>query len=193
MTDYATAVQAVIDQTRRTDKEAFIRRKVNAAIQVIQSSGAFPQDLYEVSYSGAGLTADSYSQSLALPARTRQVGYVMDADRPDARIDIWPVAYILDNPQINDVGYQAGNALQLRLAEIPATIKLGAYQYLPALAADADTNWVLTDLFELVVDYTVAYVAAHTGDKDLAASIQNFAVMQMQAHVLDRIQQPFGA
>ena len=191
MTTLALAAEAVIDLTGRSDKEALIRRKINAACRLIQSAGTFPQDLYEASYSGASI-ADAYIQSLTLPDRARQIAYIQDPDRTD-RILLRTVAWALDNPDSYDIGYQAGSVLQLRLTEKPTSINVGVYRYLEALSADADTNWVLTDMFELVVDYAATWVGIITGNRDMISAMAQFSGQQLQVYINDRIQQRFSS
>lgn len=192
--DYATAVAAVVADTRRPTLESIIRRKITGAIKVIQSLAHFPQDLLEEVYSGAALTADSYIQSLTLPARTRAVAYVQDPDRAledGTVIEIVDYTYVLNNPRKTDLAYRAGSVLQVKLEEVPTSLKLGVYTYLPQLL-DTETNWVLTEFGEQVVDYAVAWVFRYIGETEAANALERTALTSMQLAVADFMNQPLG-
>lgn len=192
MGTFLEAQTAVAELTRRgEDKAAFIKQKINSTVRFISATGRYPADLYEATYTGAAIEAVSLRQSLTLPDRTRVVAYVQDPDR-DVRINVEEVGYILDRPLATDVAYQAGNVLQVRVAEAPTTLNVGVYRYPVALAEDSDTNWILTDLFDLVTDYTAAHVLTLLGEKELVASITQFAGSQLQVYVQDRINALYG-
>jgi hypothetical protein len=192
MSTFGQAIASVGELTRRgTDRAALIKEKINAAVRFISSAGRFPQDLWEEVYSGAGLTVGAYVQHLTLPVRTRQVAYIQDPARPD-RIDLREYAYILDRPSKVDVAYQAGNALHLRLKEVPSTINLGVYR-LPALLIDnADTNWIVQDMYDLVVDYATTWVLVVLGEKEIAGNIAQMSAQQFVLYVQDRISTIYG-
>lgn len=192
MTTFAEARAAVLDLTKRTDKVALIDRKINAAVRLLQSTGNYAKDLYEITYSGAGIVGDSdYIKRVTLPSDLRQIAYIQDPGRT-GQIKLTTPDWVLDNPVNEDIAYQAGDTLHLRLSVTPVDINLGYYRYLAPLVADDDTNWVLTNMFELVADYATAWVLIVLGEKDMANTIQAFSAQQLPVMVLDRIQQRIG-
>jgi hypothetical protein len=192
MGTFLEAQTAVATLTRRgADKADFIKQKINSTVRFISATGRYPADLSEVTYTGAAIVAANLRQSLILPERTRVVAYVQDPARNE-RINVEEVGYILDRPLALDVAYQAGNVLQVRIAEAPTTLNVGVYRYPAMLVADNDINWILADLFDLVTDYTAAHVLTLLGEKELVSSITQFAGSQLQVYVQDRINALYG-
>jgi hypothetical protein len=191
--DFISAANDVVALVRRQAKLPLIKQKINAACRTISSSGRFPMDLWEESYTGAGLAANSTVQHLALPARTRIVGYIQDPQQPEAHIELVDVKYPLEYPYKLNLGYQAGSTLHLRLENIPTKINLGLYRYPADLVNDADTNWIVTDMYELVVDYATAYVLTMLGEKEVMSGILQLAGQQLGIYIKDRVQQHYSA
>jgi hypothetical protein len=193
MSDFLTATEQVLAITRRQAKQPLVQQKINATCQLISSSGRFPSDLWEETFSGAALTADSTIQHIALPERTRIAAYVQDPDHPEARISIVQPTYPIEFPFQNNIAYAAGTTLHVKLETAPTILNLGVYRTPAVLVADTDTNWILTDFFDLVTDFAAAYVLLLVGEKEIMGSIMGLAGQGLQIYLRDRITQHYGA
>lgn len=173
----------IVALTHRADLSALIKRKINAVVRNISATGLYQRDLYEVIEAP---DLDDLAPILDLPDNTRRVAYVKDGANSDVVINNRTLHYLAQNPLESDCYYVSGNKLMLRLTVATTSILYGVYRYPALLVADADTNWLLEDLPDLVENYVTAWVHTLTGNKEIAADIQRFAGQELNILVSDR-------
>lgn len=194
MGTYSEAIAAVSELTRRgADKAGMIKRKINGAVQLIATTANWPRDLEEYTFSGSALVANSCNQTLELPARTRKVAYVQDGTRyslygQTGEVEQHDYGYVLANPWKADICYVAGTKLQARLAMAPTILNVGVYRFPEQLVVGTvENHWILDEMFELVVDYSSAWILTMLGDRELVGNITGLAGQQLQVFLQDRL------
>jgi hypothetical protein len=189
--NFAGAVTSVQRLIKRTGETALVKEKINAAVRFVTESAKFPKDLYEVSYTGVELLAGSLRQTLTLPARTRVVEYMQHGDTGEA-IESYAPRSLLKMPRKTNVYYQAGNTLQVRLATEATSINVGVYRYQAELVLDADTNWLLEEVPDVITQLAAAWVLIVLGDKDVVQSILGLTTQDLGLFISDRMSQRQG-
>lgn len=190
--DFAGAVTSVQRIIKRAGETELVKEKLNAAVRFVTESAKFPQDLYEVTYSGIEIAAGELRQSLILPDRSRVVEYMQHGDTGEM-IESYAPRSILRKQRRQNVYYQAGNILQVRLATAAESINLGVYRYQSDLVNNTDTNWLLTEVPDVITQLAAVWVLIVLGDTTLVESILGLTKQDMALFVSDRMSQRQGA
>lgn len=166
--DFQTATDEIIDLIGRPDKETSVKRCINRAIQRFVASGTFAHDFVEPV--GFAIDPTLYAQSFDITASPfvnfRKMKYMKLPGAKDYIKWIDPSQIFSNNCEATNVWYRSGNNIIFRTSTLSATLLLGYYKYHPPLVADADTDWMLDELWSPVHDLAVSFAMQDIGNTD---------------------------
>jgi hypothetical protein len=172
--NFAQAVQAVIDITKRPDKQVETERAVNAALSFFIMKAEFPQDLLEATLI---ISPTDYTGqvSMASLTRFRRMKFVNISGERNYLKPISPEHLFTPGGLVQPNTYfLTSTYLNYSLAKLAAALKVGYYAYPPTLTAN-DTHWFLDAAFPCVIDRAAGVVFKHIGDDSSMNSHMQFA------------------
>jgi len=177
-------VYTVIDITARVDKESYIRATANSIIRSIASLRDFPETLVELPLTVSG-TATAYLIPLATDFR--KVAYLRPSNVFAFLTELNPKRAMLNGREVVNCFYRSGNNLVVRIqvAHITTTLAYGYYAHPATLVGDAETNWVLDNYQDVVIDLLAAKVFRITGDENSAIALERGTAIRMQEIIND--------
>jgi len=177
-------VNTVIDITARMDKEAYIRATVNSIIRSIASLRDFPETLVEAPVTVSG-TATAYIIPLA--ADFRKVAYLRPSNVFAFLTEITPKRAMLNGREVVNCFYRSGNNLVVRIqvAHMTTILAYGYYAHPAALVGDGETNWVLDNYQDVIIDLLSAKVLRVTGDESGANALEKGVALRVQEIIAD--------
>jgi len=170
--DLGTILDTVVDITGRPDKESYVNATVNPVIRSIAAIKDMPADLVE--------TTETVSNTLVVhninvPLDMRKVAYLRPQPFTKLLTLITPQRAIYDEKEMVNCYYRSGNILVIRLQTgfETTSISFGYYSFPATVSARTDTNWVITDYGDIVIDMLASKVLRVTGDAKGAAVIES--------------------
>lgn len=168
--NFAEAVDNIVTRIKRPDKVLDCGDAINRAINLFGTS-TWAADLVELTHTLAAPT--SYVQAIDITAspfaRFRKVKYIRPTGyrkyltfRDSSRI--WD-----HNCESTDVWYRGGNYIRFKLSALQTTAEMGYYQYHIPLADDADTDWMLDQMWPAIQSYALQEMFADIGNMDESA------------------------
>ncbi len=174
------------------DKEALIRNKINAVINLISKSGYFWRDIEETTIDATdGVSITELVQSIPITTAQRHFYYVQSTNTDEQPIAlIEPEMVVKANcAQIVPIAYATGSYLHIKHEQLTDEFNLGYYTSPTRFATDesddAETNWILESCPELVVDLAAAYVLTIIGEKDDAKRIIDLSTVFRGTYIKD--------
>ncbi len=194
--NYGEIVEAVLGQVPITNRESYVRDKVNQMIRYISASGHFWRDIAEVTIdSSDGVVATSRVQSITVSSLVRKLIYVRYTDEDETTqincIDLRDLVGRENCINMDNVAYLSGTSLHIKHSVLTPSFSMGYYTHPAHFATDgtedSDSNWI-TDLASgLVIDLTSSYLLNLKGDNEDAASMGNMAGMLKSTYIQDFI------
>lgn len=162
--NFGEAVDNIATRLKRPDKILDVQDAINRAISVF-TTATFFADLLELQ---VALVSTTYTQSLDITAnpftRFRKIKYI----RPTGyrRYITWmdPSRIWMNNCENVNVWYRAGNNIQFKLSALQSTAEIGYYKYPVVMDDDADTNWMLDQMFPAVQSYALCELFREIGN-----------------------------
>lgn len=186
--NFAEAQDAVLSDTKAVQHTDLIARKINAAVLFISRSGKYFADVTEVTLdSAAGINSQVYIQSIPIPTGIRSVAYLQNSTCPSSKFKGYTVDDLASKPGAADVFYLSGNILHIRHRILTPEFLLGYYTSPIKMVADTDTNWIMTQAEELVIDFAASMVLVQLGEKETSIAITAFAKQNLKLTMLDLI------
>jgi hypothetical protein len=163
--NFSQAVQAVLDITKRPDKQVDTERAVNAALSYFILKGEFKQDLAEYSFP---ISTTEYIGTLSLASLTRfrRFAFVNPSGFRKYLTEISPEKVFTPGGAVqSNVFYVAGTDLNYILSSLcsEGILKVGYYQYPPLLSGN-DTHWFLDMCDTCVIDRAASRIFQLIGD-----------------------------
>lgn len=187
-------VEAVIEHSGRPDQEAFITRKVRAAIRQVHAAGMFPRDLVEELVE---LQEPTNLIKLTLPPRFRKFKALMPAQSTGNMLrtvnprndylcvdptDIVTMAY----QSRQDVYYVAGAVVNIRSSSKPDAVYMLYYNY-PEVADPYLETWAMAAQPELFIDAALVAVLGFFGNTTKSRELQQQFVQNLEYFVMDNL------
>jgi len=144
------------------DKEAYIRATINSVLRTIASLRDFPETLVE-----QPLTIDGTLTAFTIPlaADFRKVAYLRPSNVFAFLKEITPRRAMINGKEVVNCFYRSGTNLVVRLqvAHMTTSLAYGYYAHPATLIGDTQSNWVLDNYQDLVIDLLAAKVLRVTG------------------------------
>lgn len=161
--NFSQVVQAVLDITKRPDKQTDTERAVNAALSFLCLKEKFAQDLVEGSIS---INPALYGDTISIASLTRfrhfkyiklpqVLGYL---NRIGSDKIFTPGGTMQSNCY-----YTAGTNLTYILSTLASSLEIGYYVYPPILTAN-ETHWMLDMIPQVIIDHAASKVFQLIGD-----------------------------
>jgi hypothetical protein len=185
--NFAQAVQAVIDITKRPDKQIETERAVNAALSFFILKAEFPQDLLEATLP---ISATEYTGQVSIAGLTRfrRMKFVNISGERNYLKPIAPEQLFTPGGSVQpNTYYLTSNYLNYSLAKLASALKIGYYSYPPTLTAN-DTHWFLDAASPCIIDRAAGVVFKVIGDDSSMGAHMGFAKEWYDAFVRDLAQ-----
>lgn len=182
--DFQTATGLIVSLIKRPDKEASVKQCINRAIQRFVASGTFAHDFVELPSLAidGSLFAQSFDITASPFARFRKMKYMKLPGVKNYITWIDPSQVFSNNCEATDVWYRSGNNIVFRTSSLASTMLVGYYKYHAPLVLDADTDWMLDEMWSPVHDLSVSYAMQDIGNTDestkyFAWAMDNFKIL----------------
>ena len=185
--NFSQVVQAVIDITKRPDKNTETERAVNAALSFFCIKGEFVQDLLEYAIT---IPSTSYTGQVSLSALTRfrRMKFVNIEGQRNFLKQISPEQLFTPGGVVqSNTYYITGTELSYSLALLASKLNLGYYSYPPTLT-NVDEHWFLDAAHPCVIDRAAGIIFKHIGDDSSMNSHMGFANEWYNTFVRDQVQ-----
>jgi len=184
--DFSEAVQLINNITKRPDKTAEVKAAINRAIGLFAVKG-WAHDRVELTHN---IVSTDYAQSFAINAapfaRFRKIKYIRPtgyriylAYRDPSRI------FQPNGHECLDSWYRSGVNIVFKLSKLQSSLEIAYYQYHLAMLADADTDWMLDEVWPALHDWTVADIMGQIGNDQERARYQAKATVLLDAFHAD--------
>lgn len=168
--DFGTIASNITTRLNRPDKLDDAYEAINDAVAYCTANGDFANDIVE---SEVTVSATVYTQSIVISTsftRFRKVKYL----RPEGfnRYLKWqdPSRIFDDKDQeCTDVWYRAGDNLVIKTSSYVDNILYGIYQYPLRMSADADTHWMLDQIYPAIFNLAASDLWESIGNDSEAA------------------------
>lgn len=183
--DFSEAVQLIVDRCKRPDKTEDIKAAINRAIGLFAVKN-WAHDLVELTHT---ITSTEYAQSFDITAapfaRFRKIKYI----RPTGyrKYLSWrdPAHIFNDGKECVNTWYRAGNNIVFKLSRLQDTLEIGYYQYHATLIDDADTDWMLDQIWPALHDYVLGNIHGEIGNDQERARMENKGMLLLDAFHAD--------
>lgn len=192
--NYGEIVEAVLVQVPITNREAYVRDKVNQIIRYISASGHFWRDVQETTIGSAdGVDAAAKVQSIAISSLVRKLIYLRYTDEDETTqikcIDLRDLVGRENCIHMDNVAYVSGSSLHIKHSILTPSFNIGYYShpahFLTDGSEDTESNWI-TDLVPgLVIDLASSYLLNLKGDKEDANGMASMANMLKSTYIRD--------
>lgn len=194
MATLADVLEDVQDILPQPDKERLIRRKINATINYISRSGFYFRDHVDAILGSAdGVSSTSYTQSITIDSSVRSFSYISSTNEDENPIRMIEPETVVqaDCSGILPISYISGSALIIKHEQLTDEFTVGYYTTPDAFATDGSeddqTNWILTAVPELVVDFAASYILNLIGEKEDSKRINEFAGLLKGTYIRDLV------
>lgn len=162
---FGDAIADVISRCKRPDKLADIKGAINAAIAFF-SSYNFDADLVELP--NFAIDGQLYAQSFPINTSPFVNFKVISYIRPSGyrRNLAWrdPKHIFANGCESLDVWYRSGHNIIFKLSSLQSELKLGYISYHPILVDGTDTDWMLDEMNEAVIQYALSPIMKSIGE-----------------------------
>lgn len=200
MATLAEILEDVQDIVPQPDRERLIRRKINAAINYISRTGFYPKDHTEAILGVAdGVVSTALTQTITIPITQRAFSYISSVNTDEDPISIVEPELIVqtDCKGLSPIAYISGTSLIIKHEQYTDEFKVGYYTTPDAFATDGsedtETNWILSTVPELVVDFAAAYILNLIGQSEDSKRINDFAGLLKGTYVRDLVTSHIGS
>lgn len=165
--NFREAKLEVIGIVKRPDKLTAAGAAINKAISLAALRN-FSADTIEVT---VPIDNTEYTQRLDLLDtaywnRFRKIQYI----RPTGykKYLEWkdPSKIYNDGQECRNVWYRSGTGILISLSALQSSLEIGYYQYHTILVADADTDWMLNEIWPYILDYACGELFGDIGDSE---------------------------
>ena len=181
--NFTDAVAAINAETKRPDKATAVKREINAAITFYCLDNDFSRDLAE---RALVINANEYTQAFALSecVRFRKFKYIKRGGTVN-HLSVLGTNEMLKVCEDTDKYYIAGDSVNVKLAQLAATLDIGWYQYPPVLTGVTGANefWLLDVSPWMIINRALSRVFKFIGDEK---SAQLHAAMAREDYVAAR-------
>lgn len=160
--NFTEAVAEVVVATKRPDKTAVVRRKINAAISFFCGDCDFQRDFAERS---VAIAANDYTQTIALSefSRLRKFKYIKRGGTKQFLKQLGD-GELFKDCQNADRYYVIGDNVNIYTRVLASTLDVGWYKYPPILVG-TDTFWLLDVMPFMIIDWAAAEIFKEIGDE----------------------------
>lgn len=194
--NYGDAVAEVLQIIPVPTREPLIRSKINQVIRFLAGTGDYWKALEEVTITDVdGVDPATYIQAIPTPASFRALLYVqypssLSTDQIKVQ-NIKDVLHLQKCAKDNNIAYVSGSNIRIKHSILTSEFNLGYYVYPDNFAVDGSeddqTNWILTAVPGLVIDFTAAYILNLTGDNEDSKRITNLSQMMQLPYLQSQI------
>jgi len=169
----------VIDITGRPDKEVYMRAAIDSLVRMLAGIRDNPLSLVD-----APQTVDPalLVHSIPAPADLREVAYIRPSLYNALLTRITPQKAFRNGVPVVNCYYRSGNNILVNLQQghqVPL-LQFGYYAHPAALSLDTDTNWVVQDYQDILIDLLSAKVLRVTGDVQSANGLESGVKLRIQ-------------
>jgi hypothetical protein len=188
--NFAQVVQAVLDITKRPDKQVETERAVNAALSFLILKAEFPQDLVEATLP---ISTSEYTGSISIASlvRFRKFKFINPSGQRRYLTLISPEQVFTPGSAVqHNTYYVAGTTLNyiLSILNSDGILNVGYYQYPPTLAGN-ETHWLLEYAPQCVIDRAAGYIFQQIGDESSMGTHMNMS-MELYNTLVRDLSQP---
>jgi len=172
-------VSTTIEVTGRPDKENYIRASVTSLVRMLAGLKDNPLSLVDAPQT---VSNTILTHTIVAPADLREVAYIRPVPFNAFLTAINPRKAMHNGMPVVNCYYRQGNSIIVNLEQghQTDTLVFGYYAHPPVLIADTDTNWVLDNYQDVLIDLLCAKVFRVTGDKASAQSIEGGTSVRIQ-------------
>jgi hypothetical protein len=192
MTTLADILSLVLAVVPKHDKETLVRTRINSAINLISKSGYFWRDIVENTITATdGVDVSALTQSITLSGVERKFIYVKSTTTTEKPITLISPERLVKNDcaGILPIAYVAGSTLHIKHEELATSFDLAYYTSPTPFELDgtddANTNWILTQVPDLVVDLASAYILNIMGDTEDSKRILDLSTVLRGTYIRD--------
>ena len=182
--NFLELTNAVLENTKRTDKLTLIRTEINNALSFFVTDINGNRDSQE---QVVNINATEFTQEFALNilTRFRKFRYIKYGGTKVflKQIGVKEVADGCAN--MTNRYYIMGNVVRISQDRLAATLDVCYYQYPPVLAANTDTHWLTDSYPQVVVDRACYKIYASIGDREEAARFKSSSDETWRAKRMD--------
>jgi len=172
-------VSTVMEVTGRPDKETYVRSTINSLVRMLAGLRDHPQSLVDAPQAVSNTLT---LHTIVAPANMREVAYIRPTPYTAFLTEINPRKAMLRGQQVVNCYYRRGTDIivNLQRGHETDTLVFGYYAHPTDLVADSDTNWVVADYQDVLIDLMAAKVFRITGDTKSASGIEAGAAIRIQ-------------
>jgi len=172
-------VTTVLEVTGRPDKETYVRSTVNSLVRMLAGIKDHPLSLVDAPQT---VSISSLVHTIVAPADLREVAYIRPTPHNRFLDKINPRKTMINGLPVANCYYRRGTDIIVNLQQgyETDTLVFGYYAHPSALSLDTDTNWVLDDYDDVLIDLLCAKVFRVTGDIASAKSIEGGTAIRLQ-------------
>jgi len=172
-------ITTVMDVTGRPDKETYIRATVTSIIRMIAGLKDEPLSLVDAPQT---VSNTMLVHSIVAPTDLREIAYIRPSQYNAFLTKVNPRKTMLNGLPVVNCYYRQGSNIIINLQQGHQTSLLvfGYYAHPPVLVTDTDTNWVLDNYQDVIIDLLCAKVFRITGDATSAKDVEAGTSVRVQ-------------
>jgi len=172
-------IATVIDITGRPDKEVYMRAAIDSLVRMLAGIRDNPISLVDAPQQ---VDPALLVHSIPVPADLREVAYIRPNLYNALLTRITPQKAFINGLPVTNCYYRSGNNIIVNLQQghQVSTLLFGYYAHPAALVLDTDTNWVVQDYQDVLIDLLSAKVLRVTGDVQSANGLEAGVKLRIQ-------------
>jgi len=172
-------ISSVLDVTGRPDKETYARSSVTSLVRMLAGLRDHPLALVDAPQT---VSKSLLLHTIVAPADLREVAYIRPTPFNAFLTRIDPRKAMHNGLPVVNCYYRRGTDIIVNLQQghQTDTLVFGYYAHPTTLVADTDTNWVLDDYQDVLIDLLCAKVFRVTGDLSSAGALESSTVVRIQ-------------